>query len=42
MAISLSKKPVLDADPEMIDQISFTGNLQREGDKIMFFIIEED
>ena len=39
--IDLSKQQVLDADPRAIQQISFTANLDREGNATMFFIIEE-
>ena len=49
IAIDLSKQQELDADPKAIQQINFTGNLERgrnaDGEiinvnKIMFFIIE--
>ena len=42
VAIVLSKQQALDADPKPIQQISFTGNLAREGNAntIMSFIIE--
>ena len=40
-AIDLSKQQALDADPKAIQQISFTGNLERENGAIMFFIAEE-
>ena len=39
--IDLSKLKALDADPEAIQQINFTGNLERDDGAIMFFIIEE-
>ena len=39
IAIDLSKQQALDADPKVIQQISFTGNL--ENNLLMFFIIEE-
>ena len=39
--IDLSKQQVLEADPRAIQQISFTANLDREGNATMFFIIEE-
>ena len=39
IAIDLSKKQALDADPKAIQQINFTGNLEEESTK--FFIIEE-
>ena len=38
IAIDLSKQRKLDADPKAIQQINFTGNLDRP---TMFFIIEE-
>ena len=40
IAIDLSKQRALDADPRAIQQISFTENLEREGNITMFFIIE--
>ena len=40
-AIDLSKEQALDADPRAIQQISSTANLNRAGNTIMFFIIEE-
>ena len=39
IAIDLSKQQKLDADPKVIQQINFTGNL--EEDNSTFFIIEE-
>ena len=39
IAIYLSKKQALDADPKVIQQINFTGNL--ENNVTIFFIIEE-
>ena len=42
IAIDLSKQQILDADPRAIQQINFTANLDRDGDKTMFFIIEEE
>ena len=39
-AIDLSKQQALDPDPKAIQQISFNSNLNRNGDKNMFFIIE--
>ena len=39
--IDLSKQQVLDADPRAIQQINFTANLDREGNKTIFFVIEE-
>ena len=41
IAIDLSKKQELDADPRAIQQIDFTANLDREGNTTMFFIIEK-
>ena len=41
IAIYLSKQQALDADPKAMQQINFTGNLDRAGNKTMFFIIEE-
>ena len=40
-AISLSKQQVLDADPEAIQQINFTGNLDQTKNTTIFFITEE-
>ena len=41
IAIGLSKQSKLDADSRAIQQIDFTGNLDREEGQTMFFIIEE-
>ena len=41
IAIDLSKQQVLDVDPRAIQQINFTANLDRTGNKTMLFIIEE-
>ena len=41
IAIGLSKQQVLDADPKTIQQINFTANLDRKGNTITFFFIEE-
>ena len=41
ITIDLSKQQALDGDPEEIQQISFTANLDRQRNTIMFFIIEE-
>ena len=45
IAIELSKKQALDADPKAVQQISFTGNLNLgenvNVNTIFFFIIEE-
>ena len=41
IAIDLSKQQAVDADPKAMQQINFTGNLDREeGGKIFFFIEE--
>ena len=42
IAIDLSKQQALDAGPRAIQQINFTANLDRAGNKTMFFIIEEE
>ena len=39
--MDLSKQQPLDADPRAIQQISFTANLGRAGNRKMVFIIEE-
>ena len=41
IAIYLSKRQALDADPKAIQQINFTGILDQVGNTTMFFIIEE-
>ena len=41
IAIDLSKQQKLDADPKAIQQINFTGNLDRAEGAAMFFVIEE-
>ena len=41
ITIDLSKQQALDADPNAIQQINFTGNLERDDDAIMFCIIEK-
>ena len=41
IAIDLSKQQTLDADPRATQQITFTANLDRAGNRTMFFIIEE-
>ena len=38
--IDFSKHQALDADPKAIQQIDFTGNLDRAGNTRMFIIIE--
>ena len=41
ISIDLSKQQKLDIDPKAIQQICFSGNLDRAGNTQMFFIIEE-
>ena len=41
IAIDLSKQQALNADPQAIQQTNFTSNLDRNGNTVMFFIIEE-
>ena len=41
IATDLSKQQALDADPTAIQQLSFTTNLDRDGNRTMFFIIKE-
>ena len=41
IAIDLSKQQAFDADPNAIQQINFTENLDQAGNTTMFFIIEE-
>ena len=41
VAMDLSKQQKLDADPKAIQQVNFTGNLERDGNTQMFFIIQE-
>ena len=41
IAIDLSKQQALYSDPKAIQQISFTGSLERDDGVIMFFITEE-
>ena len=41
IAIDLSKWQPPDIGPKAVQQISFTGNLQRAGNTSIFFIIEE-
>ena len=40
-AIDLSKQQALDADPRAIQQINFTANLDRYGNRRFHFILEE-
>ena len=41
IAVDLSKQQALDADPRAIQQINFTANLDRAGNKRIYFILEE-
>ena len=41
IAIGLIKQQALDADPRAIQQINFTANLDRAGNTIIYFILEE-
>ena len=41
IAIDLSKRQALDADPRAIQKINFKANLDRAGNTTMFFIIEQ-
>ena len=41
IAIDLSKQQALDADPNAIQQINFTANLDREKNTRFYFILEE-
>ena len=41
IAIDLSKQQALDADPKSIQQINFSGNLERAGSTTIFFLIKE-
>ena len=41
MEVDLSKQQALDADPKAIQQINFTGNLDRAGRTRFYFILED-
>ena len=41
IAIDLSRQQALDVDPRAIQQINFTGNLDRAGNTRFYFILEE-
>ena len=41
IAVDLSKQQALDTDPRAIQQINFTGNLDRAGNTRVYFILEE-
>ena len=41
IAVDLRKQQTLDADPKAIQQINFTANIARAGNKRIDFILEE-
>ena len=41
IVVDLTKQQALDADPEAIQQINFTANLDRAGNTRIYFILEE-
>ena len=41
ISVDLSKQQALDADPKTTPQINFTANLDRTGNTIFYFILEE-
>ena len=41
IAVDLSKQEALDANPNAIQQINFTANLDRAGKTRVYFILEE-
>ena len=41
IALDLSKQQTLDVDPKAIQQINFTGYLDGNDSRLIFFIIEE-
>ena len=41
IAVNLSKQKALDFDPKTIQQINFTGNLDRTGNTRVYFILEK-
>ena len=41
IAVDLNKLQALDADPKTIQQINFTANLDRAGNTMVYFILEE-
>ena len=41
IAIGFSKQQKLDTDPKAMHQINFTTNIDREGNRTMFFFIKE-
>ena len=41
IVVDLNKQQALDADPRAIQQINFTENLDRPGNKRFYFILEK-
>ena len=41
IAVDLSRQQALDADPIAVQQINFTANLDKAGNKKVYFILEE-
>ena len=41
ISIDLSKQQALDANPKEIEQITFTANLDRDGNTRFYFILEK-
>ena len=41
ITVDLSKQQAFDADPKATQQISFTANLDRDGNTTIFFIVKE-
>ena len=41
IVIDLSKQQELDADPQAIQHINFTGNLAQDGDTTMFLLLKK-
>ena len=41
ISVDLSKQQALDADPKPIQQINFTGNIDRANNTKFYFILEE-
>ena len=41
IAIDLTKQQALDAGPKAIKQINFTANLDRDGNRTMFFLLKK-
>ena len=42
ISVDLSKQQELDSDPRKIQQVNFTGNLDRDGNTTIFFITEQE